>query len=483
LIKAQELWRLLIALWHPKQAQKFKTETQAEKVMDELKIVTRSLSRHSTNTKGFAQSFSRVGQTICWAFEDLDPNLAMEKYTGLPERGQDEPLRGVVNDFSSLLTPDQFDVYTLQEEFNRALTSFCLKHHPSKFRKRRWEAMRCTSPIYLLEPTAITFDGVSDTRNYETESFLDGRPILVHMERDQESAVNLDDRTLFSHRIHYSCAWMLWHDAPYSVESSQFRESLKSLHTKFKSARKELESRFANLYKLPQHLQIRLQRAFTFLDVQRDGTLDHNELKNILSRAHGRATSNDETDRAMKALDPSCNGTIEPSEFVKYMSEQGSAQGALLPIAKLDAMCRAGFDARKQKNSVLSTSSKSSEWPKVWIEIDPFAQLLAIYDAKASGNFDPNFKQPLLKKTINLKEREVERMKDTEDTDLVIITKRAGSSSTVTLALDIQNAKSLFELLNRSMTNQGSSFELEAKTIVQDLLIEAALPALVNLAD
>jgi hypothetical protein len=463
-------------VWHPKQGESYNKETKGQVEMEGVKLKTQTFSRRTTDTKTFAQAFSRSAQHICWAFEDMEPSLAIERYSGLPARGQDEPLRGIINDFSSLLTPDQFDTYTLQEELNRSLTAFCLKHHPSKFRKRRWEVMRCTSPIYLLDPSVISFDGVSDSRVYTTHSFPDGRPSMVQLERDQESSVNLDQRTLFSHRTHYTCAWLMWHDGPYTIDNKLFQEDLKNLHKSFTKTKNELEDRFSKLYKLPPHLQARLQRAFNFLDIERDGTIDHSELKDVLSRTHGRLVSDDEAARAMKELDPSGNGTVEPSEFIKYMGERGSLQGALLPIANLDAMCRTGFEIKLKKGS-----ASPSLWPSAWLEVDPFAQVLSVYDAKAIGSYDAKQKQPHLKKTLSLVERSFEHSQDSDSLHTINITKKSSSSS-LTIALAPKQAKNLYLLLQRCVSSL-SAFELEATPIVQELLVEAALPALVQMSD
>lgn len=444
--------------------------------MHGVKLSSRVVNRQTTEKSTFCQAFSKVAKSVSWSFEDIDPEHAAERYGGLPDRLPDDALRGVKNDFSVLLTPDQFDFYTLQEEFNRSLTAFCLKHHPSKFRKRRWEAMRCTSQIYLLDEHAISVEGVSDTRRYSVQCYADGRPVMVSMHRDQESAITLNSRSQFSHRTNVSRAWVIWDgDSPYS-DLSMLKESVRDFHRGFQSTRIEVESRFSGLYKLAPQLQIRLQKAFTFMDVHRDGTLDFNELRNVLSRVHGRRATEEETKRAMTDLDPSCNGTIEPSEFIKYMSEHGTDQESLLPLSRLEYMCKAGFDARRKK--ALSSSP-------CYVEVDPFAQVLSIYDAKASATFDPKIRAGLLKKTIDLKDRDMNPSQDakTDGSMSITFTKRSNpSSSPLTLIFDTDNYKPILELLQRCV-DRDTSFAAEAKPIVQNLLVEAALPALVSVAD
>lgn len=467
------MWRLICSLWSPKRAQEFKIESEKEVEVHGVKLNARTVTRQTTDKSTFCQAFSKVSKAVSWSFEDIDPEHAAERYSALPERLPDDALRGAKNDFSILLTPDQFDFYTLQEEFNRSLTVFCLKHNPSKFRKRRWEAMRCTSQIYLLDERAITVEGVSDTRRYEVQSFADGRPVMVNIYRDQESTITLNSRSQFSHRTNVSRGWVIWDgDSPYS-DMAVLKQSVKDFHLGFQSVRHEVESRFAGLYKLAPQLQIRLQKAFTFLDVHRDGTLDFEELRNVLSRVHTRRATEEETQRAMKDLDPSGNGTIEPSEFVKYMSEHGTDQASLLPLSRLDVMCRAGFEAKKKK--ALSTSS-------CYVEVDPFAQVLSIYDSKAGTLYDPKVKAGYLKKTLDLKERDMQADEPKADgSGAITFTKRSNTSS-LTLLFSANNFKPILELLQRCV-DRDSSFAAEAKPLVQSLLVEAALPALVAVAD
>jgi hypothetical protein len=443
---------------------------------DGLKFLAKTFSKQTTRVDAFAQAFSRKAQYIAWAFEDLDPNYAIETYPAMLERLPDDPLRGQVNAVSQLLTPDQFDLYTLQEEFNRALTMFCLKHHPTKFRKRRWEAMRATSQLYLLDDSVITIDGVSDSRTYETLIYKDGRPLVVHMVRDQESTITLDRRAQFSHRTLVARAWLLWDDSPFQ-DQALFERDFRDFHKRFAETKKSVEKRFLGIFKMDPHLNARLQRAFSFLDSTKDGSLDQQELKIILSRAHGREVADEEVAAALMELDPSGNGTVEPSEFVKYIQDHGGKPTSLLPIHKLEVICKAGFVARKKKKL-----RSPDSWPEVWIEIDPFAQVLSIHDPKAIGSYDTKFKSGLLKKTINLKERDFEKVESSSPDKFVLLqfTKRA--SSHVVLALDPKSFKSAFELLTKCV-DRSVTFAAEASPLVHELLVEAALPALVSLPD
>ena len=121
----------------------------------------------------------------------------------------------------------------------------------------------------------------------------------------------------------------------------------------------------------------------------------------------------------------------------------------------------------------------------MWIEIDPFAQVLSVYDSKAIGSFDVKFKSALLKKTVDLKEREFSKVENgsTDKNILLQFDKRANSSSSsIVLALDPDSFKSAFALLTNCL-DRSATFAAEASPLVHELLVEAALPALVSLAD
>lgn len=378
------------------------------------KEIRRELKRQSVDPKTFKESFVRVAQGISWAFEDMEPERAIEEYSGRMERSPGDPLRGSVNAFSELLTPDQFDEYTLREEFNRALTMFCLKQHATKFRKRRWEAMRCTSQVYLLEDKAIRFEGVSDTRKYKTRSFLDGRPKLVHMEREQESAATLEARSLFAYRLHHTRALFVWggEDEGDYASKDAIKDGVRDFHNNFAKKRGAVEARFANLYSISPALQIKLQKAFTFLDITRDGTLDSDELKAMLCKAKERDVSDEEVTQAMLNFDPSGNGVIEPSEFLQYMITKGSSQDSILPIARIESICRAGWKCDRIKASASTSSSSSSSGPStsgakpIYIEICPFTSELLVYERSAAETwYDEKAKKSHLKKVIDLHTR------------------------------------------------------------------------------
>lgn len=428
----------MFGIWCPVGAEEIREESEKEVSVEGHGLIERTFHRQTVNAETFKETFKRVAQSISWAFEDMDPSRAIEKYTTMMERSPGDPLRGSVNAFSSLLTPDQFDAYTLQEEFNRALTIFCLKQHATKFRKRRWDAMRCTSQVYLLEDPSVHFDGVSDTRKYETQAFPaagDGRPVMVQMEREQESTATLDSRSLFSYRMLHTLAIFVWPDggesrstreaesklnqastqnhhssshhqshhsaSPYSDKENLVKR-VAMMHKRFAQIRKPVEERFENLFTVSPMLQIRLQKAFTFLDVTRDGCLDTGELKAMLCRARERDVDDEETERAMKFFDPSGNGTIEPSEFLQYMISKGSLQDAALPLSRLEMICRVGFKCNRKK-------ANSDSLKPLYIEIDPFSQILAIYDEQASSSYEQKFKSQFLKKTIDLKTRIIEK--------------------------------------------------------------------------
>lgn len=448
---------------------------ESKKKIEDTELTLKSIERRTTSVEAFTTAFKRKAQAVAWAFEDLDPYYAIDTYQTRPERLPQEPVHGVVNDVSALLAPDQFDLYSLQEEFNRALTVYCLKHHPTKFRKRRWEAMRSTSPIYMLNPELIVIDGVSDMRWFEAQCFADGRPVQVQMHRDQESTITLDKRARFTHRTFVVRAWIMWEDSPYHKESL-FKEDFHEFHKRFAGIKHEVEARFKNVFQVDPTLQARLQRAFLYLDTQRDGSLDPNEVRNMLARSHERPVNDDELNRALKELDPSGNGTVELSEFIKYMTEFGGLQTSLLPLQRLESMCRIGFAARKKK-SVLS--GPPDTWPAVWVEVDPFAQVLAIYDEKATGSYDSKFKQAYIKKTIDLKERDFEKMdRPSSKLEILQLVKRDSSSKPLNLALEPASFQVLHELLLKCV-DRTSPFASEASPMIQDLLVEAALPALI----
>ena len=407
----------MIGPWCPQGKEDFHIEKEEEFTLDEKdgggKEIRRELKRQSNDPKTFKESFVRVAQGISWAFEDMEPERAIEEYSGRMERSPGDPLRGSVNAFSQLLTPDQFDEYTLREEFNRALTAFCLKQHATKFRKRRWEAMRCTSQVYLMEDKAIRFEGVSDTRKYKTRLFLDGRPKFVHMEREQESAATLEARSLFAYRLHHTRALFVWggdDDGDYA-SSDAIKTGVREFHNNFAKKRGAVEARFANLYSISPALQIKLQKAFTFLDITRDGTLDSDELKAMLCKAKEREVSDEEVEQAMLNFDPSGNGVIEPSEFLQYMITKGSSQDSVLPMARIESICRAGWKCDRVKSSSSTSSSSSSSASNsnskpIYIEICPFTNELLVYERSAAESwFDEKAKKSHLKKVIDLHTR------------------------------------------------------------------------------
>lgn len=373
------------------------------------KDIRRELKRQSVDPKTFKEAFVRVAQGISWAFEDMEPERAIEEYSGKMERSPGDPLRGSVNAFSKLLTPDQFDDYTLREEFNRALTMFCLKQHATKFRKRRWEAMRCTSQIYLMQDKSIRFEGVSDTRKYITRSFQDGRPKFVHMEREQESAATLESRSLFAYRLHHTRALFVWNPEEGSSYASNdaIKEGVQEFHRNFSKKRGAVEARFANLYSISPALQIKLQKAFTFLDITRDGTLDIDELRSMLSKAKERDVSEEEAQKAMLIFDPSGNGVIEPSEFLQYMITNGASQDSVLPIARIESVCRAGFNCERVKNGATKP---------LYIEICPFSKELMVFDREAAKYwFEEKSKKSYLKKVIDLHTRLLHKPEEEEE--------------------------------------------------------------------